>query len=105
MDGQSERINLAQGVREAVHEIEGSFTQQDITRKIKEKHPNAEVRPANVSNTIMRLAKRGYIRRVRKGYGSQPNTYRKTETWPPQMLVETDTQEDVQEDVVEERNE
>ncbi len=77
----SEKINLAQEVREAVHETEGRFTQQSITQRVRGKYPNADVRAPSVSNTLARLVKRGSVKRVRKGLGSEPNIYRKSEAW------------------------
>ena len=61
-----------------MQEAEGEFNTQDVMRWIKEKYPDAEVRSATVSSTVWRMANEwGTIEKVRDGYGSEPNTYRK----------------------------
>lgn len=107
-NGNSETINLAQEVREAIHETSSNtFTQRMVTRTIERKHPRATIRAATVSNTIARLVKNGYVKRVRRGQGSQLSLYRKAETWPSEgwPRLEEEEVEDVQEDVVEEHRE
>jgi hypothetical protein len=79
--GRSGTIRTTQEVRDAIDQFHSTFTQQDITRRIQKKHPRADVRPAGVANTLARMAKRGSIKLVRKGYGSEPNAYIKTEAW------------------------
>lgn len=98
LNGGPGTINVAQEVREAIDQIKGSFKQQDISHIITMKYPNVEIRGATVSNTIGRLMKRGYIRRVRKSHGSLPSIYRKSEAWPPPMINEADQEEEVVEE-------
>lgn len=74
----TKKIRLAPLIRYAIGQFDEDFTQQDIVRWIKSKHPSAEVRPATVSSTLWRLAQKDAIEKVREGYGSEPNTYRKT---------------------------
>lgn len=76
-----EKIRITDEVRSALEEIEGNFTQQSVTALIASKNPHAEVKPAAVANVLARMAKRKSIKVVRKGYGSAPNVYHKTENW------------------------
>lgn len=76
-NGRSEKIRVTQEVRNAVQEFEGEFTQQDVVARIKNKYPFAEVRPPTVSSTLWRMADSGKIEKVREGYGSEPNVYRR----------------------------
>ncbi len=74
----SQKIRITQEIRKAVQAFEGEFTQNDVVRRIRDEYPFAEVRPQTVSSTLWRMANReGTIEKVREGYGSQPNTYRK----------------------------
>lgn len=86
-NGDSEKIQITQEVRDAVDGFTGSFTQQIITSKIVGKHPYADVKPAAVANVLSRMAKRGTVKVVRKGYGRAPNTYRKTELWHREKAI------------------
>lgn len=76
-NGRTEKIRITQEIRNAVQGFEGEFTQQDIVEWIKSKHPFAEVRSPTVSSALWRMANKGTIEKIREGYGSEPNTYRK----------------------------
>lgn len=72
------KIRITQEIRSAVQEFDGEFTQQDVLRRIKDKYPFAEIRPATVSSALWRMANQtGVIEKVREGYGSEPNTYQR----------------------------
>lgn len=72
------KIKLTQEVRKAIQEVEEPFTQQDITRRITEKYPDASVSPPVVSNALARMVKREEgIELIASGYGSEPNVYRR----------------------------
>lgn len=76
-NNRSKKIRITQEIRAAVQEFQGEFTQHDVVEWIKDKHPSAQVRSATVSSALWRMAKQGVIKRVREGYGSEPNTYRR----------------------------
>lgn len=71
------KIRTTQEMRNAIAEFEGEFTQQDVLMRIVEKHPGAKVRAGTISSALWRMASKGEIEKVRDGYGSEPNTYRR----------------------------
>ena len=75
--GDPGRMILAREVREAVERTEGEFTQQEITQMIVEKHPDEHVNPSSVYNAIAKMERRGEVRRVREGVGSEPHVFEK----------------------------
>lgn len=80
-NGGSEKIRITEEVRNALDELDGNFTQQSITSLVASRNPHAEVKPAAVSSVLARMTKRRTIKVVRKGYGSAPNIYRKSDDW------------------------
>ncbi len=72
------KIRTTQEMRNAIAEFEGEFTQQDVLMRIAEKHPGAKVRAGTISSALWRMASKGEIEKVRDGYGSEPNAYRRS---------------------------
>ncbi len=95
INGQAEKFNLTQAVREVVQQLPHCrFQQPDITRKVKEKYPNAKVRPAAVTTALARMAERGEgIELVVRGHGSEPNTYETTFIYLDETINEIPAQE------------
>lgn len=77
----TEKIRITDEVRNALDEHDGNFTQAILTSLIDSRNPHAEVKPAAVSSVLARMTKRKTIKVVRKGYGSAPNVYRKSDNW------------------------
>lgn len=76
-NNRAKKLRITQEIRAAVQGFQGEFTQHDVVEWIKDKYPSAQVRSATVSSALWRMAKQGVIERVREGYGSEPNTYRR----------------------------
>ncbi len=80
-NGGTEKIRITEEVRNALDELDGNFTQQSVTSLVASRNPHAEVKPVAVSSVLARMTKRKTIKVVRKGYGSAPNIYRKSDDW------------------------
>ena len=75
---------LKYAVRKAVKEQRGrTFTQRQVTRKIREGHPEATIHPASVASALSRLAKEGEIEVLKQSDGgSDPTVYREVAVSP-----------------------
>jgi hypothetical protein len=80
-NGDTEKIRITEEVRSALEDIDGNFTQQSVTALVASRNPHAEVKPSAVASVLGRMTKRKSVKVVRKGYGSAPNVYHKTENW------------------------
>ena len=81
---QSRKFVLKDEVREVVKEQRGrTFTQRQVTRKIREGHPEATIHPASVASALSRLATEGEIEVLKQSDGgSDPTVYREASVPP-----------------------
>lgn len=84
-NGHPRKIGVMREVREAVKEIEGEFTQREITQRLFEKYPDASINPAVVVNSLAKMVEREEgIVLWERGSGSAPNVFKKVEDVPSQ---------------------
>jgi F0F1-type ATP synthase membrane subunit b/b' len=89
-EGRSKRVRITQEVKKAIGQVDGEFSQQDLSEIIESKYPGTEIHRGSVSNAISRIVTRGDIidgyrvELAEEGAGSDPNVYKKVEVAPVQ---------------------
>jgi len=72
-------ISIADAMREAIEKIAEPFHLWQVRQQIESDHPEMKgrVKVNTISGHLTRMHKRGELEIVRKGYGTQPSSYKK----------------------------
>lgn len=75
----AQTISVADLMREAIDKLEEPFHLWQVRNQIEADHPEAKgkVKTNTLSGHLTRMHKRGELEIVKKGYGTQPSSYKK----------------------------